>query len=487
MTPSIASPAVAIGAGRGPAWALGVKRWCLAGALVLTAVVGVLDYVTGYDVRLDSLYLVPVAVAAWQAGRAAGFALAGAAAACWLASFHATHGQARPLLFYWDGVVLVAILTVFAELIARLRTALARADERFVRVLEEMHAAAFVVERDSERVLFANRRMLQMFGAGREQLPGRVLDWCSRPANRAGGGHGSNGEADVVWTAFRSEECRDPATGRWYLVQAGPIPWSTRRSAGLRVLTDITDRRHAQAMRREHQEMLRRTARLSALAETTSALAHEINQPLMAIASYCDACIRLLPADGSCPSELAQALEKSRAQAIRASGILRRMREFVRSKHTQPAFCAMNGIVVEGMDLLETRIADEAVVVELDLAQRLPPLFADRFLLVQVVVNLLENAIDAVCALAPAARRIAVTTSRDGARGIRVTVADCGNGISAAVAERLYTPFVSSKEYGLGLGLSICRSVVEVHGGRLWHGPRPGGGTVFEFVVTGVR
>jgi PAS domain S-box-containing protein len=359
-----------------------------------------------------------------------------------------------------------------------------RADERFVRVLEEMQAAAFIVDRDSERVLYANRRMLQMFGTGPEQLPGRVLRWCKSAADRADGGHPPAQEPDG-WTAFRSEECRDPATGRWYLVQAGPIPWSGRRSAGLRVLTDITDRRHAQAMRREHQEMLRRTARLSALAETTSALAHEINQPLMAIASYCDACLRLLPDDPGGQSELAQALKKSRAQAIRASSILRRMRDFVRSKHTQPALCEMNGIIDETLELLETRIADEGVSVDVALAHRLAPLHADRFLLVQVVANLLENAIDAVRSLAPDARRIFVATETEADGGIHVSIADCGPGIPATVAERLYTPFVSNKEHGLGLGLSICRSVVEAHGGRLWHGERPGGGAIFHFVVTG--
>jgi two-component system sensor histidine kinase DctS len=229
--------------------------------------------------------------------------------------------------------------------------------------------------------------------------------------------------------------------------------------------------------------MLHRTARLSALAETTSALAHEINQPLMAIASYNDACQRLLTSETPDRTELLRALEKARAQAIRAANILTRMREFVRSKQPQPVLCELNETVREALELLETRIEHEGVVAEVDLAEHLPPLLADRFLLVQVVVNLLENAVDAMRSLAPPRRRLTVSTERQGDRAVGASIADSGSGIPAAIGERLGTPFLSTKPQGLGLGLSICRSVVEAHGGRLWHSPNPEGGTIFHFTV----
>lgn len=455
--------------------------WSLALALLLTSLVGVLDYVTGYELRLGSLYLLPIALATWRAGRRAGLAIAAVASACWVLSFSSTHGYTRPGLFYWDGTVMAATFLVFVVLLARLRLALLHADERFVRLLEEMHAAVYVVDRSSGEVLYANRRLAQMLDTD----PRRLSD-AQVQKRFAGSEVGAAPDASIPGldaAGFSSEERRDPATGRWYLVQSGPIPWEGGRVVSLKVVTDITDRRHAQALRRENQDMLHRTARLSALAETTAALAHEINQPLMAIASYNDACQRLLTSETPDRAELLRALEKSRAQAIRAANILTRMREFVRSKQPQPVLCELNGIVREALELLETRIEHEGVVAEVDLAEHLPPLLADRFLLVQVVVNLLENAVDAMRALAPPRRRLTVSTERQGDRAVGASIADSGSGISAAIGERLGTPFVSTKPQGLGLGLSICRSVVEAHGGRLWHSPNPEGGTIFHFTV----
>lgn len=460
-----------------------IARWSLAGALLLTACIGALDYFTGYELRLGSLYLLPIALATWTVGRTAGLAIAATACVCWVLSFSSTHGYTRPILFYWDGVVMAVTFVVFVVLLARLRRALVHADERFVRLLEEMHAAAYVVDRNSGKVLYANRRLAQMLNvdprnvsdaelqhrfAGGESGPARPLDDSNiAPAPASAG--------------FSSEEQRDPATGRWYLVQSGPIPWEGEREVSLKVVTDITDRRHAQLLRRENQDMLHRTARLSALAETTSTLAHEINQPLMAIASYNDACLRLLQSEAMDRAELTRALEKSRAQAMRASNILRRMRDFVRSKRPQPVLCDLNGIIREALELMETRIQEEGVVTQIELARNLPPLRADRFLIVQVVVNLIENAMDAMHSLAPSRRRLTVSTGRHGDGEIGASIADNGTGIPPEIGERLYTPFLSTKPRGLGLGLSISRSVVEAHGGRLWHGPNPTGGTVFHF------
>jgi PAS domain S-box-containing protein len=452
-------------------------------AFALTALVGVLDYLTGYEVRLGSLYLLPIALATWTRGRTAGLWTSAAACLCWLVSFSTAHGYSRPVLFYWDAVVMTSTFIVFVLLLARLRLALASADERFVRLLQEMEAAVCVVEKETGAVLYANRRLTQMLGLDSASL--FHADFQQRFGGRQGAGTPSHDLSTKTSSSsgFTSEERRDPITGRWYLVQSGPIPWRSGLAVTLHVVTDITDRRHAAQLRREHQDMLHRTARVSALSEITSALAHEINQPLMAIASYNGACLRLLEKDPENRDDLTQALEKSRAQALRAGEILRRMRDFVRSRHPQPEPCDLNAIVREALELMDVRLEDNDVASNLILADHLPRLSADRFLLVQVVVNLLENAVDAMRARSQGSRQLTLTTFRhvDGAACVSVT--DNGEGISTETAEHLYTPFQSSKPSGLGLGLSICRSVVEAHGGRLWHEPNQGGGTVFHFTV----
>jgi C4-dicarboxylate-specific signal transduction histidine kinase len=450
-------------------------------AATLTGLIGLLDYETGYEVRLGSLYLLPIALATWRLGRGAGLSMSAAACLCWLASFATTHGYERPALFYWDGVVMAGTFTLFVLLLARLRETLASADSRFARLLEEMEAAVYVVDRTTGAILYANRKLVKMLG-------GHSGFWSETdlpPCFRDGGGSTSTSEtlAATAGSGFSSNERRDADTGRWYLVQSGPIPWHGGLSVILNVVTDVTDRRHAAQLRREHQDMLYRTARVSALAEITSALAHEINQPLMAIASYSGACLRLLENEPGNREELVHALEKSRAQALRAGEILRRMRDFVRSRHPRPEPCDLNSIVREALDLMDSRLEDNQVVPEVFFEEHLPALCADRLLLVQVVVNLIDNAFDAMRELPPTVRRLVLSTAIQADGTACVAVGDNGEGISSDAAQLLYTPFQSRKPDGLGLGLSICRSVVEAHGGRLWHEANPGGGTLFRFTL----
>lgn len=468
------------GVAKGSTGPIGVRLlrgdWLVPATVLLTAGIGAVDFLTGYEVRLAGLYLVPIALVTWFRGRAAGLALSAAACGFWLASFSAVHSYSRPALFYWDAAVMATTFFVFAMLLSRLHRALASADERFARLLKELEAAVYVVDPASGRLLYANPRMAQMLGAATPrdlegQLRGRF------------GATPSPGSPAGVASGFASDERRDSATGRWYLIQSGPIPWRNGEMVSLNVVTDVSDRHQAAQLRRENEDILRRTARLTTLSETTSALAHEINQPLMAIASYTDAGLRLLAKEGGPQGELAIALERCRAQAVRAGRILSRMRDFVRSRRPQPQPCDLGSVVKEALELTEARIRDHGIAVDLELADDLPPIFADRFLLVQVVVNLLDNALEALNAVSPERRRMAVATFRDRDGRSGVAVADQGPGIAPEMAAKLYEPFVSGKSQGLGLGLSICRSVVEAHGGRLWHEPNAGGGAVFRFTI----
>jgi C4-dicarboxylate-specific signal transduction histidine kinase len=160
-----------------------------------------------------------------------------------------------------------------------------------------------------------------------------------------------------------------------------------------------------------------------------------------------------------------------------------RMREFIRSRHPRPRQCDLNEVVRESLDLADTQIEGTGVTVEALLADRLPIAHADPTLLVQVVANLLQNAIEAMGSCAPRERVCTVSTHAYADRSIIVSVSDQGHGLPAGIGDALYKPFFTTKAQGLGLGLAICRSVVEAHGGRLWHVENPQRGCTFYFTV----
>lgn len=438
----------------------------LATAIVLVLLIGVADEFTGYHVRLAVLYLVPVALATWARGRSGGIAIALLSLLMWVQSFESTHGYAHNAYFYWDGVVLMITLLAFAELFTRLRDALARSDERFVRVLDGLDAAVFVA--DDRDVLYVNARMAALFGGTAPQLATVAARFPLAPD--------SAGDA-----AFTGSEMRDAVDGRWYLAQRGSLTWIDGRRVRLAVLTDVTEQKRAESLQREHQAALQHTARLADLAEAATTLAHELNQPLVAIVGYNAACLRLLDAGDASVADLAAAMEKCRVQAVRAGEIVARIRELMSRRATTLSECDINAMLREVLGWARDDLDRARIGVDLALAERLPIVRADRILVQQVMQNLVNNAADAMQDVPQAQRRLAVRTAVDDAGTVQVSVADRGTGVAPDAAPRLFTPFFTTKARGLGLGLSICRSVIEMHGGRIWHEARADGGTTFHF------
>ncbi len=442
-------------------------------AFALVVAIAAIDYITIYEARLGILYLVPVALATASGGRRWGAVMSVVGVLAWGISSAAQHAYSNELYFYWECLALAVTLLLFVELFTRLRVALARSDERFVRVLNGLHAAVFVT--DSERVLFANEWLLRLLGRGSAPAVG---DITSRFPNAAEGGEALDPAAQ---SPFAGTEIRDAVDGRTYLAQSGAISWIDGRRVRLTVLTDVTEQKRAEALQREHQASLHHTARLVNLAEAATTLSHELNQPLNAIVGYNAACLRLLDEGDADPAELAAAMEKCRVQAVRAGDIIQRIRELTRKRTPTLAPCDFNAMLSEVLGWLADDLSRNGVQVDLHLAQGLPMVRADRILVEQVMLNLLNNAMEAMSPVPGTERRITATTVRDASGGVRVTVADRGTGIAPEHAARMFTPFFTTKTQGLGLGLAICRSVVEMHGGRLWHEPRANGGTAFHF------
>jgi len=247
------------------------------------------------------------------------------------------------------------------------------------------------------------------------------------------------------------------------------------------VVRDITDRKRAEEEAQRHLAELAHVARLGTMGEMASALSHELSQPLEAIAAYTQGCVRRLRSAQCDPHETVDAMEQVNKQAQRAGQIIRRLRSFVRRSEPHRSTVDINELVREAVALDETDFRQADTFLRFELTQDLPLLQADPIEIEQVVLNLLRNGIEAMSTIEPSRRRLTLRTSWLGDEQIEVAVADTGDGLPPTLQDRVFEPFVTTKPGGMGMGLSISRSIVELHGGRLWATPNPEGGTTFHF------
>jgi two-component system sensor kinase FixL len=234
---------------------------------------------------------------------------------------------------------------------------------------------------------------------------------------------------------------------------------------------------------KELQSEVTHMSRFTALGEMASTLAHEINQPLTAIGNYLKGCRRLLERiEGEQVPVLRDALSKAAEQALRAGHIIQRLREFVARGESERRIESLPKLIEDASTLALIGAKEKGITVAFHLDPKAELVFADRIQIQQVLVNLVRNAIE-VLADQPGARALEISTSAVADDMVRVDVSDTGPGLAPEVAARLFQPFVTTKPTGMGLGLSICRTIVEAHGGRIWVEVRPGGGTTFRFTL----
>lgn len=248
---------------------------------------------------------------------------------------------------------------------------------------------------------------------------------------------------------------------------------------------DLTERQQAEARMQELQSDLVRVSRLTALGEMASALAHELNQPLTAISNYLRGSKRLLETNSVEDDRIAFAIGQAGDQALRAGVIIRRLREFVSRGETERRIEDLSKLIEEASALALVGVREHGVKVRFAVAPSVGRVLADKVQVQQVLLNLIRNAIDAM-AEAPV-RNLSITASPVDTEFVSVSVADTGSGIDEDFADQLFQPFVTSKRAGMGVGLSISRTIVETHGGRIWFEPNPRGGTVFHFTLQRAR
>lgn len=430
--------------------------------LVLLVAVAAVDYAT--DLNVSILYLAPVFILAWTYGSRPAILVALFAGALvflfvFVVSAGPTYVQGR-IYLAWEAVIQFATCVIFAFVIAKLKIALSHADERFATVLEGLDVAVYVSEAASGRLLYANEPFRRTFPEG-----------SPPPALPEGSGQG---------------EVHEVGTGRWFLLHVRPLRWIGGEMAHLHIATEITEQRRNEKLFLQQQEKLAMTARLIAVGEMATTLAHELNQPLASIANYNMGCARRLRSGDWDPDELLDAMEKGAVQAERASGVIQRLREFVARRQPKLAACDINDVVREVRPTIEIEAAKRSVRLVLALSERIPYVRADQTLMEQVILNLARNAMDAMEKTPSEERELRISSGDGPSQTIEVEVADRGDGIAPELEANLFSPFFSTKPDGMGLGLHISRSIVEAHGGHLWATRNDERGTVFHFSLRSV-
>ncbi len=251
----------------------------------------------------------------------------------------------------------------------------------------------------------------------------------------------------------------------------------------VQLAADITDRKHIDEVNLQQQKRLEQTSRLITMGEMASSLAHELNQPLSAIANYCAGCVKRMQAGNYKLEDLLSAMQKASDQAERAGKIIRRMRDMVKKSDPNRQPIALAELLDEARAFADIEAQRTSTQIIVDLPENLPKIVVDRIMIEQVLLNLIKNGIEAMNDTPVERRRLSINARQIDARLLQVEVADNGHGLADEDVEKIFAPFYTTKQEGMGIGLAICRSIIEFHQGHLWVEARREGGTVFRFTV----
>jgi PAS domain S-box-containing protein len=360
----------------------------------------------------------------------------------------------------------------------RVREQLSASHERFTTVLEALDASISVAPLGSDELLFANKLYRQWFDT---QAGGhlRLVAQAGMPITRPSDESQDNVDAfaglptnNLPESDAESAEIYLDSLGKWLEVRTRYLSWVDGRLAQMVIATDITSRRLAEEQSAAQTERAQNASRLITMGEMASSVAHELNQPLTAINNYCLGMISRIKAQHITEAELLGALEKTSKQAHRAGQIIQRIRSFVKRSEPNRTLSPVMGMVDEAVELAEIELRRRNVRLIRQISPHLPALMVDPILIEQVLVNLLKNAAESIdLAHRPTAQRsvrLQVSQAQvEDKAVVEFTVIDSGPGLAPEVMTRLYEAFYSTKADGMGIGLSLCRSIVESHLGRM--------------------
>ncbi|MEN9867797.1 MAG: hypothetical protein RL748_3387 [Pseudomonadota bacterium] len=342
-------------------------------------------------------------------------------------------------------------------------------------------------------ITYVNAAFCAMVGYAREQIIGQLppmLYWAPEAVEQDQArfdlmmaGQVSSSGIETIYLRANGE--RFPV-----LVHDSPLINEQGQQTGwMSSILDISELKQAQALMRKQQDKVERSARLATIGEIGSTLAHELNQPLAAISSYASGAMNMISAGKLDAPALLQAMQRAQEQAQRAGQVIRSVHEFVKKREAKRELLDVCALIINLLPMMQLQSKASQIKLEGALLPApgaddapWPLVMADKILIEQVLLNLSRNASEAMAACAPEQRIVRIHASCD-TQQVQVAVIDQGCGIDASVADQLFTPFVTTKKNGMGLGLNICRSAIEFHGGTLEHQPNPQGGTIFTFTL----
>lgn len=365
----------------------------------------------------------------------------------------------------------------------RVRVELERAHERFVTVIDGLDSAVHVADAQSGEILFANRAFQNIYGfdaVGRDTA--LVTAPCRPPPDAYLHDPALIGGEELPCEIYDGE-IQHALSGHWYHLHERAIRWVDGRTVRVQVAADITDRKHIDEVNLQQQKRLEQTSRLITMGEMASSLAHELNQPLSAIANYCAGCVKRMQAGNYKLDDLLIAMQKASSQAERAGKIIRRMRDMVKKGDPNRQPIALPELIDEARAFADIEAQRTGTQIIVDIPEDLPRIVVDRIMIEQVLLNLVKNGIEAMSDVPVERRQLRLLARLVDERMMEVTVSDQGHGLAAEDVEKIFAPFYTTKPEGMGIGLAICRSIIEFHQGRLWVSPRRDGGTEFHFTV----
>jgi C4-dicarboxylate-specific signal transduction histidine kinase len=248
-------------------------------------------------------------------------------------------------------------------------------------------------------------------------------------------------------------------------------------------VASLFERKRAEETLRQAQAELAHVTRVTTLGELTASIAHEVNQPLAAVVANAEACLGWLDRETPNLDEARRSVEWIIKDGTRAGDVIGRVRALLKKTDTRKAPLDINDVVNEVIALVRRELLSHRVSLRMELARALPVVLADRVQLQQVLINLMTNGIEAMRPIADRPRELVIRSHQGEADQVSVTVKDCGIGISAENVDRLFNAFFTTKQEGMGMGLSICRSIIAAHGGRLWAAPNLPHGATFHFTL----
>jgi PAS domain S-box-containing protein len=366
----------------------------------------------------------------------------------------------------------------------RAEAALRSSEERFAKAFRSSPDAIVITRHLGTRIIEINERSAAMFGYSRAEAIGRsavelgmfaqAQDHHRLRALIAVQGYVRDFEMDM---RTRSGEVLRAVVAAETVDMEGDC-------CVIMIIRDVTEQKRAELEAAEQRRELAHLGRVVSLGELSGALAHELSQPLAAILTNARAAQRLLTSDPSNVAEVHEILEDIAEDDRRAGGVIHRLRALLRKGEMQLQSLDLNGVVVEVLELMHSELIQRRVFAETRLAPSLPWVSVDRVQVQQVLLNLIVNACEAMPAERPGEQRLTIVTALTDEGAVRLSMTDEGSGIPEGLIERVFEPFVTSKRHGVGLGLTICRSIVTAHGGRLWAVNNPEGGATFHLVLS---